>query len=102
MAHSYHTQTYNLFSEEMGRRCEAEWVLFHNNESSPNSPVTIALYKIDGKELTFDDPRRTEVTLPFGLLAEFVGHRICCDRISSLEQMNPRQVLADMGLADQE
>jgi len=72
---------------------KGQWVAFHNNESDPNSPVTFALRAIDGEELAYDDPRRVQIKLPFGLLAEFVGMRVIRDKIAKLEDQEGTPLL---------
>jgi hypothetical protein len=109
VAHSYFSGEYDLVTEtptedrsDGGFRYvwpKAEWVIFHHNSSRPNNDVTIVLRSIDGKRLEEDDPRRTEVKLPFGLLAEFVGFRVLRDRAEAAERCDPRTVL---GLLHQE
>jgi len=119
MAHSFFSEDYDLhqiaeadaedrvtFSEvrpreESGFRYvwpKSQWVAFHNNASGPNEPVTFALRAIDGEELAHDDPRRVQITLPFGLLAEFVGMRVLRDKISRMEDLPYRHAL---GLSEQ-
>lgn len=108
--HSFLSQRYNLVSADpVEDRTgdgfnyiwpQASWVIFNNNSSCPNGKVIIALREIDGERLASDDPRRVEIELPFGLLAEYVGHRVCRDRMhqAEVDERNPRHVL---GLADQ-
>lgn len=101
MSHHFRSESYRLADVKQfpdSGRAVGRWMIFHNNESSPNSPITICLCAVDGKELKPDDPRRTEIQLPFGLLAEFVGFRVLRDKAYDLEDQPSRQAL---GLRDQ-
>lgn len=109
--HTYVSAPYNLVSEEpredrsQGRLNfiwpKAEWTILHDNSSNPNGTVIIRLRSIDGERIGAEDPRYAQIELPFGLLAEFVGYRVCCDRIISAERAmtHPRSALE---LLDQE
>ena len=64
------------------------------------SPQDRLPHTINGEKIVFEDSRRVEIVLPFGLLAEFVGFRVVRDRRNAVEldEDRPRHIL---GLADQ-
>jgi len=97
MGHAFKSETYHDPNDAMRR---ISYFIFHNNTSHPTSPITIVPYEINGEKLALDDPRRVEINLPFGLLAEFVGYRVCCDKISTAEKEMGRS-RHQLGLNDQ-
>lgn len=110
MSHSYLTEHYNLVDRKPRKDRtggglnyiwpQGQWAIFHNDASGPNEPVTIVLREIDGEELNWDDPRRIEIKIPFGLMAEFVGFRVARDRLyrAELDESRGRHIL---GLSNQ-
>jgi hypothetical protein len=100
MSHSYKTEEYINYQvkNKQGMSVKCRWVIHHNNESGPNSPLHIVLAEIAGEKLQLGDPRMVEFHLPFGVFAEFVGMRVQRDKISKIEGTPPRHCL---GLSDQ-